>query len=416
MYHQIFLFLEAQLRNQFVGGGLVLMISGSIVALCRRTPGQIGQWTRNRFTRTVEILNDDPLYDYVSFWLNAQPYTKKARVLTATTATRVGKVQDGPSSSRDENKPKPPEIIFTPAPGTHFFLYRGRPLRIIRTREKTPPLDAGSSAMGGILRKQEAFSITAIGRDQSLLRDLVRDIAEFGSEPETGIRIFFSSFGYWQSSGRNKPRPLDSVVLPMGMGESVCADAKRFLSSEHWYRSVGIPWHRGYLFHGLPGSGKTSLVSALAGELGMDLYLLNISGSGMSDERLSSLMAEVRPGTMVLMEDVDCAVPDRDSQSSNRVSLAGLLNCLDGVMSREGCMIFMTTNRRDKLDPALIRPGRIDYEIEFGLADQAQIAKLADRLGVEYEIGDLCGVTMADAQKRLLLYADTSPLPQNIKL
>jgi chaperone BCS1 len=135
----------------------------------------------------------------------------------------------------------------------------------------------------------------------------------------------------------------------------------------------------------------------------MDVYLLSLSGTGMNDENLQRLMSDVRAGCMVILEDIDCTVPDRDAAvSSSRVSLSGLLNCLDGIISREGCLIVMTTNRRESLDAALIRPGRVDMEVEFGNADYRQIVRLADRIGVDHTGLRAGEMTMAEVQKELL--------------
>ncbi len=158
-------------------------------------------------------------------------------------------------------------------------------------------------------------------------------------------------------------------------------------------------------------------MSAIAGELKMDLYLLNISGSNMDDERLVGLMADVRPGTIVLMEDVDCTFPDRDtSKEAKGVTLSGLLNCLDGIQSREGCLIFMTSNYADKLDPALVRPGRVDVKLEFGYATLDQAMRLRDRIAPDFpdELLERCDVmTMAEVQQ-LLLDGQTNALYKTI--
>lgn len=135
----------------------------------------------------------------------------------------------------------------------------------------------------------------------------------------------------------------------------------------------------------------------------MDVYLLSLSGSGMNDESLNNLMANVRSGCMVILEDVDCTIPPRDAKvESNRITLSGLLNCLDGITSKDGCVIVMTTNRRDILDSALVRPGRIDFELEFGYADDEQVERLADRIGVSADGLRGRTMTMAEVQKELV--------------
>ncbi len=411
LVHSLLAQMQAAMSSQIVGGGLVLMFTGSVIALLRNLPGSISQFIKLRTTSVIEIRNTDPLFDYVTFWINGQERFAKSRYLHATTESRVPKSSSGDDdssngpcsvmSSRSGSRTVIPSVFFSPSRGNHFLMREGRWLKIERSTASAAPGRRGEVNSGGgqWQQEKESFIFTGFGRSQAVLKNLVAEIVQYGSKPVDGTRVFYSTYGYWQCLGRRRMRSLKSVILPAGMIDGLLADAKKFLADEDWYREVGIPWHRGYLYHGVPGSGKTSLAAALAGELHMDLYLLNIGGSGMNDEKLSSLMADIRPGSMIVMEDVDCTVPDREAEA-NRLTLSGLLNCLDGIMSREGCMIVMTTNHRGQLDPALIRPGRVDMELEFDYADDDQKRRLAAALGGTVPDGDV--LTMAECQQRIL--------------
>jgi len=396
----IFDVISNQLHNQIVGGGLVLMVSGSVIALCRKVPTEIWAWIKRQVTINADIQNTDPLFDYLTLWLDSQPYTKKSRRLTVTTTTTV-KSDDDDDDDQPSRIQRGLKLIFSPAPGSHFFLYKKTMVWLDRRRESNSVKDQKETGF----KKMETITITTLGRNQKIIRDLMEDISKLALVPTENIRLYTSSFGYWSSSGQLKPRKIESVILPYGMAEDLVKDARWFLDAEEWYASLGIPWHRGYLFHGVPGSGKTSVVTALAGELMMDLYLLNLSTSGMDDERLSSLLGRVRNRTIVLMEDVDCTLPDRDGKHG-RVTMSGLLNCLDGVQSRHGCMIFMTTNHRNKLDSALVRPGRVDVSFEFHNATDDQIRRLAARiapeLDVDFVVQECHNRTMAEVQQWLV--------------
>lgn len=401
-------FLRAEAGNQFVGGGLVLMFTGSVVALCRRLPGQILAWVKGRYTRTITISNNDPLFDYFTYWLNSQERLRQSRFLQATTQLRLEQGGSGNAPACAESvgtakKKQSLKVFFSPSTGRHFFRYRDVLVSISRPNNSAPAAQSGGEQTGRYFRKEENYLLEALGKnDGSALKDLVQEVIEFGTEETEGVRLYYSVWGHWSSNGYRRMRPLGTVVLPAGDAESVLEDMREFRAAESWYRDLGIPWHKGYLFHGLPGSGKTSLAAALAGELDMDVYLLNLSGTGMDDETLQRLMSDVRPGCMVILEDIDCTVPARDAPQGNKVTLSWLLNCLDGIMSREGCVIVMTTNRREGLDAALTRPGRVDFEMKFGFATGEQISRLAKRIGVGSE-GLHGGVmTMAEVQKELL--------------
>jgi chaperone BCS1 len=86
---------------------------------------------------------------------------------------------------------------------------------------------------------------------------------------------------------------------------------KHFLGRKQWYAKRGIPWRRGYLLHGPPGSGKTSYIQALAGSLGYDIYLINLSLRGLADDKLTLLLSQAPPRSLILIEDVDAAFNKR---------------------------------------------------------------------------------------------------------
>jgi len=170
------------------------------------------------------------------------------------------------------------------------------------------------------------------------------------------------------------------------------ADAHKFLESRAWYSERGIPFRRGYLLYGVPGSGKTSLIRSLAGELCLDVYVVSLSRAGLDDVTLQELISHLPGRCIALMEDIDAAfhhdinreaahpkveTPGVSGGSQSRgVTLSGLLNAIDGVAAHEGRLLFATTNDYGALDPALRRPGRMDRHIEFGLATRYQMREM----------------------------------------
>jgi chaperone BCS1 len=104
--------------------------------------------------------------------------------------------------------------------------------------------------------------------------------------------------------------------------------------------------------------------------------MMNIAS--LNDEKLVRLFATVQNDSVILLEDIDRVMLSRNSKDA--VTLSGLLNCLDGFASREGCIVIMTTNNASSLDQALIRPGRVDVKVEFSLATDDQIGRFFDRV------------------------------------
>ncbi|KAI9251581.1 P-loop containing nucleoside triphosphate hydrolase protein [Sporodiniella umbellata] len=189
--------------------------------------------------------------------------------------------------------------------------------------------------------------------------------------------------GYeWTSVGSKELRPFDSVVLKEGQKELILKDIQRFRQRESWYANRGIPYRRGYLLFGPPGTGKTSLVQSVASKVNMNVAIISLSGA-MNDENLSILINEIPRNSILVMEDIDhCTIKDPSSDKDNessKMTMSGLLNALDGVTAQEGSMVFMTCNDINLLQPALLRPGRIDVKMELGYADKNQILHMCLR-------------------------------------
>lgn len=133
-----------------------------------------------------------------------------------------------------------------------------------------------------------------------------------------------------------------------------------------------MPYRRGYLLYGPPGTGKTSFVQAVAGALKLNICYLNLSGGRFDDDGLNRALNDAPAHSIILLEDIDGIFVEREAVSVQKkgrnVSFSGLLNALDGVRSQEGRITIMTTNHREKLDPALLRPGRADVHVKLNYA------------------------------------------------
>lgn len=360
--------LTSSLQNEFLSGGLVLMLAGSLIALCRRLPFHLWNFLLRRVTIVVDVSNDDPLFDWLSLWLAEHSYSKRARSLTATTERDTyGRIIGGAV------KEELPQVLVTPAPGNHLLWYKRRLVWLNRERKEAAPGKEDSLVNSW---KREVFTLRILGRSQDAARDLLESAREIArTRRQSKVEVFRAGYDYWERIDERDPRPLSSVFLPAGCSETVQGDIERFLESEAWYAEHGIPWRRGYLFHGLPRSGKTSLISALAGYFRMNLYILNLGNPYLNDDRLMSLLAKVPSRSFLVIEDVDAGWVQRtkSEETKNTLTLSGLLNALDGVGTKQGSLVFMTTNHIERLDPALIGAGRVDLRVEFAhaTADQA---------------------------------------------
>lgn len=270
------------------------------------------------------------------------------------------------------------QMALVPGTGRHILRYRNAFIAVNRQREKAFDLSKGAPF--------ETVTLTTLYAQRNIFEELFEEAHQLARRLQEGKTVMYTSWGTeWRQFGEPKrKRPLDSVVLAEGVKEGIVEDINDFLAARTWYLDRGIPYRRGYLLYGPPGTGKSSFIQALAGELDFNIALLNVSERGLTDDRLNHLLTNVPQRTMVLLEDADAAFvnrrkADETGYAGANVTFSGLLNALDGVASAEERVIFLTTNHVDRLDSALIRPGRVDMAVSLDYAGEDQMGRLWDR-------------------------------------
>lgn len=172
----------------------------------------------------------------------------------------------------------------------------------------------------------------------------------------------------WRRDGCVPERCLSSIVLDPKLMSTLKKDLDDFTSEDtsEWYKKHSIPFKRGYLFYGKPGTGKTSTISAIATFLKRKIYKLNLVAPGLCDNTLMEAVNTVKENSILVMEDIDSLFGvHRDKHENFSTTFSGLLNVIDGLGDPKGHIFIMTTNYHEKIDPALKRKGRIDLELEF---------------------------------------------------
>jgi len=280
---------------------------------------------------------------------------------------------------------EPHELVYRPDNDQviHTITYKG--CKIFIERAKSQPLMGRDKPF-----TPESLKLTTWGSDNTVLKALMSDAVVAASQQlrEGTVNIYTLSSGWcsgWELALKKKARPKDSVILDMQDTDMMLDDARNFLQSGKWYVDMGIPYRRGYLLYGPPGCGKTSFAQVLAGELQLDICILNLTHSGLTDDGIAEHLRDAPHNSIIVLEDVDAifvertaAAKDGDNKrgGSTSVSFSGLLNALDGVASQEGRLLFMTTNHIERLDPALIRPGRCDVQLQLKLASKNQMERM----------------------------------------
>jgi hypothetical protein len=176
------------------------------------------------------------------------------------------------------------------------------------------------------------------------------------------------------SSQRISRSGWDDLVLSESVVRLVRKDFESFLNREEWFRNNRLPFRRGYLLHGPPGNGKTSLIRAMLSTSGLSGHSIRLFQEQTEDTHLEKMFQRAANSApaLVVIEDIDRAFPRVPSSGLQcKVSLQQLLNCLDGIASKDGVVVVATANDPTVLDAAILRrPGRFDRVVALPAPDR----------------------------------------------
>eukprot|EP00897_Mesotaenium_endlicherianum_P006790 jgi/Mesen1/6139/ME000313S05260 len=377
------------LQNDYFAGGFGLMLVGFLANFFRKYWAQFWEYvSRRRGIYVVYVKPDEEAFQWLQEWL-CQHATKDSSQLTLQ--TKWGLPSDRPDDYGDGGSQRDstarPRLLFLPQLlEAQTIIYEGQKV-VFQIQRKIGAANKGEADGGDLATLLQS----AGGKEQLVIEGPTRDVLEavihdametyFKKEEgtrKTTIKRWNAQEYYWNVVATRLARPLNSVVLDCDV-EGLVADARQFLGSYNWYNDRGIPHRRGYILYGPPGCGKTSLIQALAGELGLDVAMVGLSSKEMSDDMLHTAMNRCDTHSILVLEDVDAAFTNKrtdGNEKHNGLSFSGLLNAIDGISAQEGRLLVMTTNHLHRLDPALIRPGRVDLRLFIGLCSRLQLINL----------------------------------------
>ncbi|KAJ7105454.1 P-loop containing nucleoside triphosphate hydrolase protein [Mycena crocata] len=348
-----------------------ILVFGSAIETLRRVAFSTYYKIIASFWITAHFDENDSSYDWMMVWLSKQASWAQAREVEISTRSfglNTSAIMVPGEESDNVSLLASRKLAYLPSASlTYSMWYRRRYMSITRVQAQS----------GYYGQKEETLQISILTRHHRVLNELLLEAKkDYMAAEEHSISIYVSDTNNsWRHVASRPKRNINSIILDPGVSELLVDDARDFLDSKAWYAARGIPFRRGYLLYGAPGSGKTSIISSIAGELGLDVYIVSLSRVGLDDSALSELISNLPEKCIALMEDIDAAF----TQSLNRDAAQGpaAAPAEDGrPPPPEGRILYATTNKYTALDPALCRPGRMDIHVEFRLASKFQARKM----------------------------------------
>lgn len=337
--------------NQMIAGAISLWLMGTITYICREVPRQIYAVIRKHITTEFISTSQHESFHALLKWFEKKGYTKKFRRVKFSNG-RYG-----------DNK-----TIKSVGYGTHMIWFGWMPIWVTLNKEDS------KSEMD-----KETIILTKIGRSHILFDELIKEIMKRADKTDR-FEVYRASKGEWRYSCWQPKRDFDSVIMDEATEVELIETIDNFIKSEEWYVKHGIPYSLGILLYGPPGTGKSSIIKAVASYVDYDVYTVSATGVSMYPD----ILQDVRSRSITTIEDIDSCISankrrkgvgkrkiqtdDTDALLESLIisSTSDLLNALDGIVAGHGRILIMTTNYPEKLDDAMLRPGRCDLKLEIG--------------------------------------------------
>lgn len=353
--------------NQFFSAAGLVGVLTLIWQTFKEVPKYLWERIKRRITFTAHIYQTDEFFGYLEQWLrdNHERSYRNVEVDLEEIDPEDYSLYAEEYLQRNElgqyDRTPPKEELKFKQFTDLFFIRRGLFwVRVFKGREK---MENVTDLRMAYLNRFELSGIFAKRAISKLLKEVLDyNIALKKEKISTKIDIYTNNSDYWVVNNEIYPKDIGSVILKDK--DKLISDLDNFMDNKSWYRKRHIPYKRGYMFYGKPGNGKTTLAMSLAQYLKRNLYMLTIS-KDLEDKELQRLFRNLPTNSVLVLEDVDALFGTKRKNKEASFSFSTLLNCLDGVLSKEDVITIFTTNHPEKLDSALIRQGRIDYKMEI---------------------------------------------------
>lgn len=359
------------LSGQFGQGALVLWLLGVLTYVLREVPTAIGRFIKRQFTMSIQINNsgdypESSYYEAFFHWFNSNQrwlnYSRSLSVSRAETSTFC----------------KDSGVGFSAGVGMHFFVYKRRMFWF--------NIQAMDSS--GTERVKLKLTITGLIRSRTRLHELFAEISRLihTTVPEYKHLSTNRAGSLMAYGGKIVPRRFDQIAINHDDLARLRAKIDWFVNNKEWYRTRGIPYKLAIVLYGPPGTGKSSIARAISTEYKKDIITPDFdetpstAGVGIIDRIGSDIL---------LLEDFESfdftkTVEVAHGPTRGKFGISAFLNLLDGCSNHDGCIILMTTNNLDDIDPRILRGGRTDILLKVDSLSPVLVHEYFQKMYPEY--------------------------------
>jgi mitochondrial chaperone BCS1 len=319
--------------NPYLAGGIGTMVAGSVLYALRTLPEKIGEAASKAFSIKLYVESMSNEYRDVDGYIE----TLRLDLFSRSLEIKDGSLKTGFGSGWG---------VFD---GTLFRYSKSK------STQQIAPF--------------ETIAISFLTRDRSVIERFLNNSKPADYRNSVNVTVF--SLGGNVGSLRRRKRGLETVFVDEAVKKQLVDRFTWFLGAEAWHSERGIPWKLGVILHGPPGTGKTSLIHALASSFDFNIKYIK------SLHALGAAFMNGGKSDLFVIEDIDAISGDLDrrvigtanqgmADPARGAPLHEILNAMDGMQTPDGLKFIVTTNHIARLDPAIVRPGRIDEVIEVG--------------------------------------------------
>lgn len=348
--------------NPVLSAGLGIYGAGVITFLIRNVPEEIFKFLKRHLTTSITITSQNGIFHDSMKWFGKEFKGKNFRTI---------KLSNGRYGWSDH-------AIKSIGYGNHWTKYKGMPILINLEKEEGNKTEYD----------KDTLTITKLWRAHGMFDNIIKDFKSVEKDKDK-IEIYKLDERCWKYAKEQPKRYLKSVFMELEKKDALIDRLDSFIEKEEWYKDNGIPYQLGIILHGCHGTGKSSLVKVIASHLDYGIYYLDATNLSSLEDAVANLpeksilvIEDIDSNSVTHQRDKDVRVKDNIASSLLTelapLSLSTVLNSLDGIFSSHGRILIATTNHIEKLDPALIRPGRIDMRIEVGYVNTEIFKQFVD--------------------------------------